>query len=206
MISLKYHCVFVKIPKTAGTSVAIALQCQSLGKPHRNIRELRDLIHAMPASADPEKGDPRRFYTDFYKFGFVRNPWSRVVSLYLRREGIQMRNRMSFEQFVNWIQNASDTCVHPSVHRNQRDWFLNAEGENAVDFVGKFENLDADFGHLATHLGAQHIQLPHKRKNQKYRKHYTEYFTAETREMVADKFSVDIKAFGYTFDGSLSLT
>ena len=44
------------------------------------------------------------------KFALVRNSWDRVVSLYLRDQGSNFRDRMSFGEFVRWIKNASDTC------------------------------------------------------------------------------------------------
>ena len=53
------------------------------------------------------------------KFALVRNSWDRVVSLYLRDQGSNFRDRMSFGEFVRWIKNASDTC--------------GSFGENAVD-------------------------------------------------------------------------
>ena len=41
MISVPYRCVFVKVPKTAGTSISDALRCTHVGKPHRDLLEIR---------------------------------------------------------------------------------------------------------------------------------------------------------------------
>ena len=42
--------------------------------------------------------------------------------------------------------------------------------------------------------------LPHRRANPRAR-HYTEYYNARTREVIANKFKVDIERFGYEFAG-----
>src|SRR5438876_642899 len=43
-------------------------------------------------------------------------------------------------------------------------------------------------------------KLPHRRPNPRPR-HYTEYYTPRTRDMIAAKFKVDIERFGYEFAG-----
>jgi len=133
-------------------------------------------------------------FTHYFKFGFVRNPWDRVVSLYLRKEGIQMANRMTFEQFVFWIQNCTDTCIHPSRKRNQLDFFTNQDGKVLVDFIGKFENIDKDWEIICNKLGLLTL-LPHKKKNNDRIKHYMEYYTDLTRAIIQEKFIVDINYF-----------
>jgi hypothetical protein len=156
MISHSHRCIFVKVPKTAGTSVAVALGCEHVHRPHRNIVEIREVLESDVRLA--------RCTDEYFKFGFVRNPWDRVVSLYCRREGQLIGQRMSFDAFVDWIEYASDTCVHPSRHRYQIDWFRDDKGDIAVDFIGKFENLESDFRYVCRHLDTD-AQLPHLRHN-----------------------------------------
>jgi hypothetical protein len=43
-------------------------------------------------------------------------------------------------------------------------------------------------------------KLPHRRANPRAR-HYTEYYTRRTREVIANKFKVDVERFGYEFAG-----
>jgi hypothetical protein len=190
VISHSHRCIFVKVPKTAGTSVALALGCEHVLRPHRNLVEIRDALRSNPELS--------RLTDEYFKFGFVRNPWDRVVSLYLRREGQMMSNQMSFESFVEWIEHASDTCIHPSRHKYQLDWFRDENGDIGVDFIGRFENLESDFRHVCHRLGAD-AALPHVRRNATKTRHYTEYYSPQTRETIAAKFAVDIEHFGYEF-------
>ncbi|NIN38330.1 MAG: hypothetical protein GTO67_06490, partial [Gammaproteobacteria bacterium] len=70
------------------------------------------------------------------------------MSLYFRKEGQTVGDQMPFDAFVDWIEYASDTCIHPSRHRYQLDWFRSDDGDIAVDFIGKFENLERDFEYV----------------------------------------------------------
>ncbi len=203
MISDRYQCVFVEVPKTGSTSIRSIIGQPE--KPHLNIQEVRkkyfqrsDIETKNPVRHFLKKRELLAQWNRYFKFGFVRNPWDRVVSLYLRKEGIQMVDKMSFEEFVRWIQNRSDTCIHPSTHKNQLDWFLDERGEVAVDFIGKFENLSTDWAFISTKLGIEQ-ELPHANKNPSKKKHYSEYYTDELRNIIADKFRTDIEYFDYRF-------
>ncbi len=148
-------------------------------------------------SEEKRKQRGREQFASYYKFGFVRNPWDRVVSLYERKEAMELRAQMSFEEFVKWIQYSSSTCPHSSPHRYQLDWFVDANGSILADFIGRFEKLPEDWAQVAGRLGLPD-QLPHRRANPRER-HYTEYYNDSTREIIARKFDVDIEKFGYRF-------
>jgi len=192
MISLQPRFIFVKVPKTAGTSMARALKSdhvikppEDIRKPHISILEIRDGMKDIRIE-------------DFFKFGFVRNPWDRVVSLYNRTEGRQMRDKMTFDEFVAWIQNNSDTSIFTSRHKHQLDWFSDENGEVLVDFIGKFEHLERDWKYVCEQLGIS-IDLPHIRKNAQNTQHYTEYYSDKTKAIIEQKFRLDIEYFGYSF-------
>jgi hypothetical protein len=214
VISHKHKCIFVEVPKTGSTSVRGILG--KAWKPHLNLwqiknhmetywthyggrknRILESLYLMLPKERRMEIG--RKQFETYFKFGFVRNPWDRVVSLYERTEALQLRDKMNFEEFVDWIQYSSSTCVHSSPHRYQLDWFVDPNGNVLADFIGKFEHLDEDWVFVAQKLGITE-KLPHRRANPRAR-HYTEYYTRRTREVIANKFKVDIERFGYEFAG-----
>ncbi len=163
----------------------------------RKNRILEVLYLALPKERRMQIGN-RQFET-YFKFGFVRNPWDRVVSLYERAEALQLKDKMTFDEFVDWIQYSSSTCVHSSPHRYQLDWFVDPNGHVLANFIGKFERLDEDWAFVAQKLGVT-ATLPHRRPNPRVR-HYTEYYTARTRDIIANKFKVDIERFGYEFGG-----
>ena len=213
MISHKHKCIFVEVPKTGSTSIRAMLGKAYI--PHLNLVEIKTLMEnswtqfggrtnriraalyqLLPRKRKIDIG--RRQFESYFKFGFVRNPWDRVVSLYERTEPIQMKDKMSFDEFVEWIQFSSATCIHSSPHRYQLDWFLDGSGNMLADFIGRFECLERDWAVVADKLGITEKTLPHARENPRARP-YTEYYTARTRDLIAQKFKIDIEHFGYDF-------
>ena len=207
MISKKFKCIFVEVPKTGSTSIR-----NIIGKaknPHQNIlqikkdlngrEELMSLKQKVFLKTGLIKSDRiyDNIFKNFFKFGFVRNPWDRTVSLYLRNEGIQMKESMTFDEFVNWIQYSSDTCIHPLKMKNQLDWFTDSHGNLLVDYVGRFETLDEEWAYIADKIGCTK-NLPYKNVNFG-RKHYTYYYNYQTKEIIKKKFQVDIEYFNYEF-------
>ncbi|MBC7619493.1 MAG: hypothetical protein H7293_11005 [Candidatus Saccharibacteria bacterium] len=184
MISEQYRCIFVEVPKTGSTSVR-----SIVGEPLRPHLNIWQIAQGMV----PEQ------FEQFYKFGFVRNPWDRAVALYERREGMQLKSKLSFEEFIDWMKFASSTCLHPVPHRYQLDWFVNPHGDIIVNRIGRFENLANDWAEIASRIGAR-PDLPMLNFNTNRKRHYSEYFSKRSRLIVATRFAVDIEYFGYEFD------
>lgn len=216
MISRKYKCIFLEVPKTGSSSIRGIIGRPY--RPHLDLMEVKEkVISSFPFEGSKQYRYINKIYSlvtpdaikekigakvfdTYYKFGFVRNPWSRTVSLYNRKEGVQMKDKMSFEEFVDWINYSSDTCIYPSQKRNQLDWFKDSHGNVSVDFIGKFENLAQHWGHIASELGIDQ-ELSHLNSNKfSSRKHYTEYYNEKTKEIIRKKFAVDIEYFEYEFE------
>ncbi len=183
MVSDKFKCIFVEVPKTGSTSIRYII-----GQPkrvHLNICQISNQL-------TKEKFDT------YFKFGFVRNPWDRAVSLYERKEGLQMKSKMSFDEFIEWMKFSSCTCIYPVPHRYQLDWFVNPHGDVIVDFIGRFEHFDDDWKEISHKLGIE-SELPRLNVNPEKELHYTEYYTDKTKEIVRKRFAIDIDYFGYEF-------
>ena len=116
---------------------------------------MRGLYRLLPADERQRRG--REQFDSYFKFGFVRNPWDRTVSLCNRREGLTLKEKMSFDEFVDWINYASATCIHPALYRYQLDWFVEPHGNILVDFIGKFEKLETDWHYVSEKLGIEQV-------------------------------------------------
>ena len=199
---------FVHIPRTGGVSITAALR--DSGRPMRfdgsypqlpgiDAAERAKIVTMYPFNT-PFVYDPHLRLSVLrdlgaipegaFTFGFVRNPWDLVVSVYTYaiRQGMWLVN---FERFLEeYVRIASD----------QTAFLCDADGGVTVDFVGRFESLAADFAHVAERLGIA-PELPHL--NRLAHRPYQAYYTPETRSIVADFHQRDIAIFGYAFGEQL---
>lgn len=171
---------FVHVPRTGGTSIRNALEARTEHpvRQHATAAELRRYLG--------QDGWDRRF-----TFGFVRNPWDRLVSLWARRAEPHTRTPKHFRA---WLQ--SDT-FHPLWRVSQVEQ-LSIDGRIAVNFVGRFERFGLDFHRLCNLMHKPHVQilrLNHSSKGGDY----TAYYNDETRDLVAHNYKDDIEAFRYDF-------
>ena len=86
-----------------------------------------------------------------------------------------------------------DTSITP-----QLDYLVDLRGNHIVDFVGRYESLQADFDHCCERIGLPLQALPHRRRADD-RSAYREYYDDESKALVERHFAADIEAFGYEF-------
>jgi hypothetical protein len=202
VISHDLRCILVHVQKTGGMSIRQALNMQQWDPhQHRFASELQLLY-------GPE------LWQRYFKFGFVRNPWDRLVSWWemIRRNVAEGRPMNGFQRYVlgnaatfeDFIRNCGDEYRDRDgskwIYRNQVEYLTDSDGTLLVDFVGRFENLPADFGFVAARLGLKSTLIPHV--NRSTRRLYAEYYSDELRAIVAHRYARDIAAFGYEFGES----
>lgn len=191
--------LFIHINKTGGTSIR-----QRLGIPliHPTLRV--NLVHRTASDFINRIGLPR--WKQLYTFAIVRNPWDKVVSHYHHRLKTKQIKPISFDE---WVKKAYGGR-HRKRHRRrdkmfspQLDW-LRYRGKVVVSFIGRFENLEYDFQVISNHIGISDgisldisASLPHLNKSE--RGDYQDYYTPVTRDIIANHFKKDIKAFNYHY-------
>jgi hypothetical protein len=166
------------------------------------INELKALtIISVPFSSNIEYY--RKLFPKDIFFIIVRNPWHRMVSMYFYWVRIYENNNM-FKHFLNLDKIPSFTeFIKLLPKKKGHGWglstqfnLLNAKAKD-FDIVIKLEEIDEKFKQIQDILGAK-IPLPHKNKGD-YEGSYQQYYTDETRELVAGYFKYEIDTFGYTF-------
>lgn len=216
LLSHKHNFLFVHIAKTGGTSVRTGLNKYRWGHryslPMFIAQKLSQLTDHKIAARFPRHSKviaakemlPDDYFAQLFKFAFVRNPWDLQVSSYhhIKRERPQvMQGHDSFEDFMRWkfdptrpYQYHIDTSL-----ALQSDYLIDLKGDICVDYIGHYENLQADFDHICQQIGIASFILPHKR-HAKDRASYHSYYTDETAGLVARHFKQDIALLNYTFD------
>ena len=191
MIHHQNKFIFVHIPKCGGHSIETVFGAWTAGKhehywvnQHRQHWKLPDILGKFPTCQE------------YFKFIFVRNPFSRLVSeySYIKKQSKHDISDMTFKDFcLDLDKNLSKYCF--DYHElTLMDYMADA----SFNYIGKFENLQKDFDTVCDKIGIPRQQLPHKNKSK--HKHYTEYYDEETKQIVASYYAEDIKRFDYKFE------
>jgi hypothetical protein len=183
--------IFIHMPKAAGISVCQALY-GNLANGHAPIGEYQFIF-------------PKADFDAYFKFTFARNPWDRLHSAYVflkkggtcdidRRFGESLPN--SFEDFV---QRLTPKSIYSYVHLvPQTDFLRSYTGkELAVDFVGRFENLEQDFEKVRQRVNPA-ARLEHRNKTSG-RTDYREAYTPKMIDIVRSVYEKDVEILGYAF-------
>lgn len=186
---------FVHVSKAGGTSIRNALGGYGAARVpgdnhHAAAFILRDRVGAEE-------------WARLFSFAFVRNPWDRMVSMFCYKHPGQ---RMSISAFHRWL--LSD-C--PFAHKPQLYTIAEPEeapprgradtvryGDTLVDFVGRYETLTEDFAMVCGLAGITPRKLGHANRASG-RLRYQNYYTDETRELVAERFGPEVERFGFSY-------
>ncbi len=188
--------IFIHIPKCAGVSINKTLYGNLAGG-HKTLNQYVKIF-------TPDE------LQHFFKFTIVRNPWDRLVSAYhfLEKGGLSERDKAFFDSELKGYRDFNDFVlrwvspenIHKAHHfRPQHHYILERYGKITLDFVGFVENMESDFAYIAKNLGKDCMV---KSTNRSDHKKYTDYYTEETKQIVADVYQKDIALLGYNFDNT----
>src|SRR5262249_33945036 len=151
-----------------------------------------------------------RAFARLFKFTFVRNPFDRIHSAYhfLRAGGMGgldeefgrtvLKDFSTFEQFV--FEGLEQEEVPGFWHFGPNTHFLAYERDTELelDFVGRFETLERDFGYVRARVNptAKLGHFNHTPGKGDYRRAYTPGMV----DQVARRYAADLDLFGYEFD------
>lgn len=225
MVSHKYKCIFIHIPKCAGTSIESALGHLERhegrgGQDHRTIRMIEKPILTPDLFSEKENllevlrrlrkrvrkaENPKNKitvtaaqYTDYFKFTFIRNPWDRAFSWYknVMRDEIH-REGLGIKNGISF-KDFLKTFAGEGMLRPQTYWLKSFDGDIHLDFIGRFENLEEDFTKVCKYLDIPHISLPHRIKGSS--EDYTDYYDPESKRIISEVYQEEIDLFNYSFN------
>ncbi|MEM1232596.1 MAG: sulfotransferase family 2 domain-containing protein [Pseudomonadota bacterium] len=207
--------LFIHIPKTGGTSLALALEARAkpgdvmAGDTPKAVKRRRRL-KTLPARGRLWKHSTLRDLDGWlspadlerlYIFTIVRNPWDRLVSYYhwLRVQSfdhpaVGLARDLSFAEFV----------AHPHTEASFKaatyaSYVTDIQGRERCQRFLRMENLAADSAALGADLGIR-LDLSHVNRSERGAD-YRDYFPESARQPVEKLVSEDAERFGYAFDG-----
>jgi Sulfotransferase family len=204
VISHRFRCVFVHIPKCGGQSVETVFVEQHgltwetraplLLRPcsdrrfgprflaHLTAREYVELGHLSPAD-----------YAEYFSFAVIRSPWDRMLSTYRYRgqEGVGFRE---------WIRDTAVPAIEDGhfFYKTQVDYLCDRRGDLIVDEVLRLDDLPGAFDPIRQRLGIPGQGLPHVNAS---RRHpgltSAAAYDGETEALVGQLYAQDVERWGF---------
>jgi len=176
--------IFVHVPRTGGVSIETTLANHTVKRP----------IGGHQTSIDYQFIYPSR-WNSYFTFGFVRNPWDRLVSSFFYLQHAHKDNPFVQKYILPYGDNLNGFLSevlgpHPSylyciAHLKPQVYFLcNPDSRITIDFVGRYESLAQDWRMVCERIGI-HDSLPHMNKSIRPLDAYQAYYTPDTADLVA---------------------
>lgn len=189
-------CIFIHVPKVAGTSFNHALYGRTLG--HYTAGEIRRQFPGL--------------FDACFTFGFVRNPWDRLASAYRfarigrtesmginKPEQYRIPEFDTFERFVHEWLPSQDLSKADFVFQPQSFFVTDTNGKVILDFLGKLEERERGISHVEEAIKRK-LNLPEmNRTKTKDTLSESLYTSDDMINIVADIYAQDIQLFGYKF-------
>ena len=230
-LSLKNRYLYTEIAKVACTTLKSNLgqrEMVGLGAPRRVVEQHRNphrpatqTPFVKPFQLAPADFDALMADGTFYKFCFVRNPFTRILSAYLdkiqnndvqlntlRRELAQMKGcepkdvdgrEVTFVEFLKAVKQK------PGPAKVDRHFRLQSHDVAAdivpYDIIGRFEKFDADATEVLKKIGFKKLNLkrraPHARRAVQ---RLGEFYDDQAQDLVREIYADDFKDFDYSLD------
>jgi len=206
MIFPQQHAIFFHVPRTAGYSME-----QFILPGKRDYRLFHsDILFGINEGVMTQHLTYRgmlnyrdeSFLNSHFKFSFFRNTWDRIASCfmynpehYLKKYGSFEKCLLSLYNRISNNENVDEGHFQPQTNylfRNQID------GDLAVDFIGRYENLQYDFAKICSILEIPYKTLP-VTNTPKKQDQYSSLYTNKTRELVEEMYSAEITYFKYSY-------
>ena len=122
-------------------------------------------------------------FDEYLKFCVIRNPYDKMVSLYYWEQ-----SKLSFREFVKKTD-INNLNIH------------SINGKSVCDYFIRYEYLEEDIKTLCKKLKIDSYDISllpkHKSTQRENKKHWSEYYDDETKNIVYNKHKKEFELFGY---------
>lgn len=215
MLCEKHKCLFIHIPKTGGSSVENMFLNNGESKSEIDC----NLKHLTFYECKKKFG--RGVLNDYFKFSVVRNPWDRFYSYWFNSNYIQtflsipkkaMYDKDCVSQVMSELNQNHDFVkgqfakhiakmqTYDFSQEIQSQYsFLYDNDKIAVDYVGRFEEIDVFFDFIINKFKFENKTIPNSKKIEG-KPDYRSFYDRRTIPIVGDMFKKDVRIFNYEFE------
>ena len=214
IISRGRRFIFVHIPKTGGTALALALEARAqkddilIGDTPK-ARARKGRLHGVKTAgrlwkhstlADVAGLVTETEMADFFTLTLVRNPWDRMVSYYhwLRVQGfahpaVGLAKAKDFSGFLNHPQTQTSLHLWP-----YSAYMRDGAGVQRCSLYARLEHLETDLAPFEAHLGFR-LSLPGGINASDRARDWRGYYADADAILISRLCATDIARFGYSF-------
>lgn len=207
--------LFVHVNKSGGSIITKHMRENGkteIKNKHRTLSQMLDIAKKKNINTNA-----------LYLFTIVRNPWERMLSMYLfyhpnnyNAPEFFSGNKdidNDFNKWIKWIYSTQFDAerkhgvinIFKYCFSNQLNWISTKNGNGTTKInenvhIIRYENLENELYTLFNNImKLKKINLTTKVNSTKH-KHYSTYYDMESIELVKKHYSKDIKYFNYSFD------
>jgi hypothetical protein len=204
IISHKHKFIFFPIPKTGTHSIRFALRPyldeqdeEHVALFHHskfNIEEFKDRNNGHFSVQEIRPHLNEKVWNTYYKFCFVRNPFDRFVSTCFFKNPLIQKNTEKATAIMKLI--AKKELKNKSLfYRPQLHYLIDFNGEIAIDFIGKLENMQTDYELICKKINIPILTLD--QLNTSTHENYSDYYDKELEQLVLELYFEDFQKFNY---------
>jgi hypothetical protein len=206
--SRKLGYIYVEVPKAACSTIKLTLQRIELGDrayapANKHARSRSPLLSPLSA--------PKAFLAALsspgtFRFCFVRDPASRILAAYLEKlagedfERAKRLQALGFEDtptFRQFLQRLDAGGAALDIHWMRQVDLLQPD-RIAYDFIGRFEDFEADFARVLTRIGRDASWASDAREHRTGASARLSEIGAEERALIAKIYAEDFARFNYS--------
>lgn len=148
IINEQHKHIFIHVPRCAGTSMENLPWVGGSG--HASLKQFYDM---------GSDGKGHIFDKSYFKWAFVRNPYTRIISSFYRIVYANILMEESFDRtsFSAFIDSVTEDQVNRLWMLQPQHVVLTTPPEIDFDFIGRFENLYNDFTLVCYYLGTPNV-------------------------------------------------
>jgi hypothetical protein len=219
-ISDRYKAFYLANPKAASTGILRTMQLAEVdGDKNRVPESVHDRAQSPLLNFSTSSHSPDEILggADFFRFTYVRNPFSRVLSAYLDKIvadqvecerllptlGMSARDRPSFLSFLKAVHAQRDGWrdIHWTTQKR-----LVQINNVAYSFIGRFESFGESFPVLVQRLGipSEYVSDVRPAHATNATARVNDFVGDDERELILAIYEADFQAFGYGHDPNVA--